>query len=471
MLAWKPFAYRSLDELKQDISANGIHLPVSEDLGIFTRPLTVYGHALKNRLSIQPLEGFDASFDGTPSDLTFRRYRRFSAGGAGLLWFESCAVTENSRTSRRQCRLTEENLPVFKRLMYEIRDSAADGEKPFTIVQLTHCGRNSRLDGDGAFGDNAIPQYVACDNPYIKKRKTVVLTDEELEGIIDDYVKAAALAKEIGFDAVDIRGCHGYLISDLLSSFTRENSIYGGESFENRTRFLLKTIDRVKKEAGIPVAIRLNACDMTPYPYGFGMSRDGSLTPDLTEPIALGRLLFERGVELLNISMGRNHVTHLQLPFNRGSHRPEESQLYAMEFYHSLAAEFKKNIPAAKVMTGTLSWPGIYSPYIAAGEMEAGMYDLPGFGRLPWAYPDFANDILKNGGLKKEKCCIACNRCCDMIGMASPTGCPVGCPIRDAEIYMPLYRQYNKQPRQASPETVKLFGLKPIEGGPAGKSV
>ena len=117
MLAWKPFAYRSLDELKQDISANGIHLPVSEDLGIFTRPLTVYGHALKNRLSIQPLEGFDASFDGTPSDLTFRRYRRFSAGGAGLLWFESCAVTENSRTSRRQCRLTEENLPVFKRLM------------------------------------------------------------------------------------------------------------------------------------------------------------------------------------------------------------------------------------------------------------------------------------------------------------------------------------------------------------------
>ena len=82
-----------------------------------------------------------------------------------------------------------------------------------------------------------------------------------------------------------------------------------------------------------------------------------------------------------------------------------------MAFYHSLAAAFKKEIPQAVVMTGTRSWPGIYAPYIAAGEMEAGMYDLPGFGRLPWAYPDFARDILENGGLKREKCCIACNSC------------------------------------------------------------
>ncbi len=359
--------------------------------------------------------------------------------------------------------MTEQNLPVFKRLMYEIRDSAADGQKPFTIVQLTHCGRNARLDGDGAFGDDAIPQYVACDNPYIKKRRTVALSDEQLEGIADDYVRAAAFAKEAGFDAVDIRACHGYLISDLLGSFTRENSVYGGEAFENRTRFLLTVIDRVKKEVGIPIAVRLNACDMTPYPYGFGMSRDGSLTPDLSEPLELGRLLLERGVELLNVSTGRNHATHLQLPFNCGSHRPDESQLYALAFYHSLAAAFKKHLPEATVMTGTLSWPGVLSPYIAAGGIEAGRYDLPGFGRLPWAYPDFTNDILKNGGLKKEKCCVACNRCCDMIGMAASTGCPVGCPVRDPEIYLPLYKQFNRRSRQASPETVKLFNLIPTE--------
>lgn len=463
MLEWRPFDYHSLEELQQDIREAGVNLPISENFNVFKKPLEIYGHTLKNRLSIQPLEGFDAGEDGTPSDLTFRRYRRFAAGGAGLLWFESCSPTATSQTSRRQCRITDKNLPVFQRLLYEIRDSAADGAPPFTIAQLTHCGRNSRLDGDGTFGDKGLPQYVACDNPYLPKRHAVILRDEDLDHVMDDYVKAAKLMKKAGFDAVDIRGCHGYLISELLSSFTRENSRYGGPDFENRTRFLLETIDRVQSEVGIPVAIRLNACDMIPYPYGWGMSRDGSLQSDLTEPLRLGKLLADRGVVLLNISMGRNHATQLQLPYNRGSHRPKEHQLYAMAFYHSLAAAFKKEIPQAVVMTGTLSWPGIYAPYIAAGEMEAGMYDLPGFGRLPWAYPDFARDILENGGLKREKCCIACNSCCNMIGVAASTGCPVGCPVRDPEIYAPLYRQFvGASVRQMSPQTVELFKLEKL---------
>ncbi len=461
MLKWRPFDYQSLQQLEADIVKAGVDLPISEDFSVFKEPMELYGHSLKNRLSIQPLEGFDAGEDGTPSDLTFRRYRRFSAGGAGLLWFESCAVTPTSQTSRNQCRITEDNLPVFQRLVDEIKTCAKDGKPPFTIVQLTHCGRNSRLDGDGTFGDKGIPQYVACDNPYLPKPKVHILSDEELEKISDDYVKAAALMKRAGFDAVDIRGCHGYLMSELLSSFTRENSKYGGPLFENRTRLLLETIDRVKEEVNIPIAIRLNACDMIPYPYGWGMAKDGSLTPDLEEPLKLGKLLVDRGVKLLNISMGRNHATHLQLPYNRGSHYPKEHQLYAMEFYHSLAATFKKEIPQATVMTGTLSWPGIYAANIAAGEMKAGMYDLPGFGRLPWAYPDFANDILEEGGLKKEKCCIACNSCCNMIGVAAPTGCPVGCPIRDREIYGPLYKKYvGDTVRQMQPKIVELFDLK-----------
>ena len=133
-----------------------------------------------------------------------------------------------------------------------------------------------------------------------------------------------------------------------------------------------------------------------------------------------------------------------------------------MEFYHSLATAFKKGVPGATVMTGTLSWPGIYAANTAAGEMEAGLYDLAGFGRLPWAYPDFANDILYNGGLKKNKICLACNRCCDMIGASASTGCPVGCPIRDPDIYMPIYQKYCKL-RPMQPKVVELFDMKPLE--------
>ena len=83
MLEWRPFDYHSLEDLKEDIRKAEVELPVSENFDGFKKPLEIYGHFLKNRLSIQPLEGFDAGKDGTPSELTFRRYQRFAAGGAG----------------------------------------------------------------------------------------------------------------------------------------------------------------------------------------------------------------------------------------------------------------------------------------------------------------------------------------------------------------------------------------------------
>ncbi len=461
MLNWQLFNYKSLDEIRKDIEELGVDLPLSENFSVFTKPIEVNGVQLKNRLSIQPLEGFDADRDGTPSDLTFRRYRRFSAGGCGLLWFEACSVSHWAQTSRWQMHITEKNMPVFKRLVKEIRDSASNGIPPYLIVQLVNTGRNSRLDGDGTYPlIESIPQYVPAGNPYIVKKNETIITDDQLKLVQDEFVKGAMLFKEAGFDCVDIKSCHGYLISDILSSFTRKNSIYGGESFENRTRFLLETVDRVKTEVGISQAIRINACDLIPYPYGWGMKKDGSMTPDLEEPLKLFKLLLERGVRLLNVSAGKNHATHIQMPYNRGMTYPQEHQLKAMALYQSFAKKAKKAIPDAVVMTGTFAWPKHFQPYFAAGGIEAGNYDLPGFGRLPWAYPDFANDILKYGGLVEKKTCIACNRCVDMIGAAASTGCPVGCPIHDKEIYKPLYDKHCKPEHGAmSKHANKLFNM------------
>ena len=459
MINWRPFDYKNIDELQHDIEELNIHLPLSTNLEILAEPIQIFGKTVKNRIAIQPLECFDSSTEGTPSDLTFRRYRRLSAGGSGLIWFESCSPTPKSQTSRWQARITEENLPVFQRLLYEIRDSASDGIPPFVIVQITHCGRNSRLDGDGKFSDG-LPQYIATPNPYIPKPNAVIMTDEEIDIAMDEYVKAAKLMKEAGFDAIDIRACHGYFISELLSSFTRENSKYGG-SFKNRTRFLLDTLDRVNNEVGIPFGIRYNACDMVPYPYGWGMSKDGSMIPDFTEPLKLAELLLDRGVTLLNVSMGCNHATHIQSPYNRHSVYPKEHQLTAMAFYHGLAEVFKKAFKDAVVMTGTLSWARQFSVNIAAGGVVNGMYDLAGFGRMALAYPDFANDIIKNGELIEKKCCIACGSCGNLIGTAASTGSPVGCPIRDKEIYAPIYKKYvGNTKRKMLPEAIKLFNMR-----------
>ena len=461
MLTWAPFRYKTLDQVRKDIEELGVDLPISEDLSLLTKPIKVNGTPLKNRICTQPLEGFDASRDGTPSDLTFRKYRRMSAGGAGLIWFEAISVSPYAQTSRWQMHITEKNLPVFKRLLKEIRDYASDGIPPYVIAQLVHCGRNARMDGDGTFPlTESIPQYVPNKTDYLAKDNEVIITDEQLKDVQDDYVRTAMLCKEAGFDCADIKACHGYLISDLLGAFNRKDSIYGGESFENRTRFLLETLDRVNKEVGIPLAIRVNACDF--LPYGWGMKQDGSMTPDLTEPMRLFKLLLDRGVGILNVTAGKNHIAHIQAPYNQGKQFPKEHQFAGMACYQSFAKETKKAFPEAVVMTGTFAWAKQFQPYLAAGGIEAGNYDLPGFGRQSLADPNFANDILKEGRLLEKKCCIACLKCIDMVFAAAVEGSPVGCPMLDKEVYKPIYDEYCKKPEYKAAmhkEIKELFGM------------
>jgi 2,4-dienoyl-CoA reductase-like NADH-dependent reductase (Old Yellow Enzyme family) len=447
---WRCFDYKTLNALQDDIAELNADLPISEDLGILAEPIALYGKTIKNRLAIQPLEGFDATEEGTPSELTFRRYKRFSAGGAGLIWFESSSTSSKNKTSRWQCQITDKNLPVYRQLLNEIRGNASDGVPPFMIGQISDNGRN-------AVSDNG-KRMIAVDNPYLAKPNTEIMSDAHIDKVMDDYVETAALFKEAGFDAIDLKTCHSFLISDLLSAFTRENSTYGG-SFEDRTRFLLETVDRINAEVGISLGVRLSACDLLPYPYGWGMRADGTMPPDLSEPITLAKLLVERGVKLLNIAVGRNAM-HIQSPYNHYSHYPQEHQLTALDLYQGCAAAIKKACPDAVVVAGAFSWARHFSGHIAAGGIRAGRYDLAGFGRMALAYPDFANDIIHHGGMLEKKCCTACNNCWNMVGAAAPEKSPVGCPVRDKDLYGMLYKKnVGKKKRNMSSTAVEMFGM------------
>lgn len=466
MLHWRKFDYHTLEELQRDIDIMGLNLPVSEDLAVLGKQLRLYGKTIKNRLAIQPMEGFDGFFDGTPSDLTFRRYRRFSGGGAGLIWFESIAVASNSKTCHRQLQITEENLSVFQRLLYEIEESAQGGQRPYMIAQLTFCGRGAHLDDMGP-QIHPVPAFIAAESPYLPRKNTAIITDEEIDGVIDAYVKSAALAKAAGFDAVDVRACHGYFLSEILSAFTRPGK-YGG-SFENRTRMMLEIIDRIQSEVGIPVATRLNACDFVPYPYGWGMKTDGSMEPDLTEPFRLAELLLARGVKLMNISVGRNHVGHIQSPADRPDFYPQEHQLTSIALFQDFAARFKKKFPEAVFMTGNFAWTRQFSAQIAAGGIQSESYDIAGFARLALAYPDFAKDILQEGRLIPEKCCTTCGMCGELCASTSVVAYPVGCVARNPKQLNPYYKAWKSRKGIAasgiSPEKtypLKLFHLSSV---------
>jgi len=464
-LVWRPFDYVDLGDLKKDINAMGLDLPLSENLDILRQPIEIYGKKVKNRLSIQPMEGFDGKFDGTPSELTIRRYRRYSAGGAGLIWMESISTTNTAKTCPRMSGIRRSNLDVFKHIILEIKECAADGIPPFIVGQLTHCGRGANMDKAPWTGLN-YPSMIACTNPYLPRENTRILTDDEIWGIIDDYVECAALMKEAGFDCVDVRACHGYLLNEMLSAYTRENSIFGG-SFENRTRMMLTIIDRINNEVRIPLATRLSVTDIVPYPYGWGMKEDGSLEEDFTEPLKLGRILLDKGVRLMNLSLGRNHVGHIQSPSDHPRLYPRDHQLVSVEYFQKMAATFKKNFPEAVVITGCFAWLKQFYPFVAAGGIENGKFDIAGVARTALANPNFARDLFRDGKVDPNKVCIGCGSCGSLIGHSASEGAPTGCVTRDPKFYLPYFKQYVKTNDTStegglSPEKtypLKLFNL------------
>ena len=149
---------------------------------------------LPNRVVFQPMEGCDCNEDGSPSDLTIAKYRNAAASGAGMIWFEACAVCEEGRTNPRQMRLTEENQGAFRSLLSKMREIAERecGIRQVLILQLTHSGRQS------------IRPMIAYRNPVYEATRPVgdenIVTDDYLDTLPDRYLKTALLAKEVGFD-------------------------------------------------------------------------------------------------------------------------------------------------------------------------------------------------------------------------------------------------------------------------------
>lgn len=424
------FRYADAGEFKAGLSRLGLEFPFSEDLSVLAEPLKLGGKTIKNRLGIQPMEGCDGTRDGAPDELTFRRYERFAAGGAGVLWMEAMAVCPEGRANPRQLYLCEKNLPAFRELNQRI-SAAAKGGEPYKIAQLTHSGRYSKPNG-------APEPVTAVKIPFLfadGKDDYEPVSDEYLEGLIPQFVKAAKLAEEAGFDAVDIKACHRYLLSELLGAFERPGK-YGG-SFENRSRLLLEIVDAVRAETGIKVVVRLNLYDALPHPFGFGVSKEDVHQPDLSEPIRLLRFLHEHGVRFVDLSCGNPYYNpHVGRPYDQGGYLPPSHPLEDNARMLRLIREAQQGCPEVTVMATGFSWLREFGANAAAGGIKEGWFSLAGFGRQAFAYPDFPNDIL-SGGMKREKCCICCSNCTVMMRDGGVTGCPV----RDSAVYAPLYRQ------------------------------
>ncbi len=417
-----------------NLGHQGLLLPYSDDFSFYKIPLTIYGKTLPNRIGIQPLEGFDSNTDGSPSDMVKRRYLRFVNGGAGLIWFEACAVSEDGKCNPWQMALTKSNVDDFKafiRLMDETSEKN-NSAPTFKVLQLTHSGRMSR-------NEDFSPAPLAARKNYYEESHNegpdFIASDERIEKMVAEHIEAARLAYQAGFDAVDIKVCHGYFLSELLSAFNRPGK-YGG-SFENRTRALFEIIDGINAlPKKINLSVRLNAFDSTPAPYGYGIEKNNdSLIPNLSETIKICEMLRDRGVLLLDISAS-TPATRLFGP----DPADKQYQKYASSTDLLTAVKLlKEKVPEITFMCTGLSAFGELGDNIGAGGIKDGWFDIAGFGRQALAYPDFANDILNGNGLDSEKCCIGCNSCYKLM---NPGFTHAGCIVRDKDLYLPLYKEH-----------------------------
>ncbi len=430
-----PTDFREFEEMCSHAECS---LPFSNKTNVLSSEISIANKTFNNRVVYQAMEGCDGTADGRPDELTKRRYDRFAKGGPSLIWFEATAVMHEGRANPRQLYINKNNLDAFSKAVESIKSTCmkANGFEPLVICQLTHSGRYSKPDGKPA-------PRIAYNNPIFEKDapidKSAILTDSELDSISEALVNGALLAQKASFDGADIKSCHRYLLSELLSAYERDGR-YGG-SFENRTRMLLQTTENAVASCSkdFIITTRLNAYDGFPYPYGFSVKRDGSITPDFNEAIALVKELHKKGVRLVNITMGNPYFNpHVNRPFAKGTYDSPIHPVKGVADMLNGTAYIKKAVPEMMVISSALSFLGPLSANVAAGGIENGMFDFGGWGRMTLAYPSLAKDITEKGSLDASKICLACS-CCSQI---MRNGGRPGCVIRDRDVYGEEFKKY-----------------------------
>lgn len=439
-MSHEKFRYKKLEDIQKRIEELGGYLPFSESTECLTSPLTVEGTIIHNRLGIAPMEGADSLEDGSPSDYTTRRYVREAIGGSGLIWFEAISIVEEGRSSKTQLLLSEKNADAYKWLIDRMKEEGlkANGYEPYLVMQANHSGRYSNPDNNPrpmiAYRHPELEKYRAADD-------SCIVSDDYLKGLEERFGEAAKLAREVGFDAIDIKCCHGYLLAELLSAYNRPGE-YGG-SFENRTRLLKNGIRAAKayETSEFHVTSRLGIYDGYEYPWGFGVKAGCGDKFNSQEPIRLVKELQEEGLEMINLTMGNPYATtHVTRPYDMGKYVPDEHPLLGVSRMIGGIGEVKRAVPEMLIYASAPTYLRQYADLYAAGAVEQGYCDGMLFGRMSFADPDFANEIIHNGRIQPSRVCMTCGKCGDLIRAHKPTGCVV----REPEVFLPFYREFQE---------------------------
>ena len=444
---------RTAADLEAHLHRLGVTLPFhahrAGDPDPLAQPCDVGGGlSVGNRFCIQPMEGWDGTADGAPTELTQRRWERFGSSGAKLVWGgEAVAVSPEGRANPNQLLIDDARATALAglRLRLVAAHERAFGRSDDLLVglQLTHSGRFARPRDWGR------PEpVIACRHPLLDRRLGLaadhpVIDDAGLRRLVRTFVEAAALARAAGFGFVDVKHCHGYLGHELLGARSRPGP-YGG-SFENRTRFLREVVTGIQQQVpGLAVGVRVSIFDTLPfhkgtngtgeadeaprpYSFAFGADADEPLRPDLEEPVRLLALLESLGVRLVNLTAGSPYYNpHVQRPAlfpPSDGYRPPEDPLVGVARQVAVTASMKKRFPGLVIVGSAYSYLQEWLPAVARGVLKDGGADLVGLGRMALSYPHLPADVLAGRPLERTLLCRTFSDCTTAPRRGLVSGC------------------------------------------------
>ena len=349
--------------------------------------IKIEGVNLKNRLTMAPLYLGYAGEGGTISDMLLEHYRLMASSGVAMVVVENATVDHPVGSgSNRTIRVdTDDNLDGLKRLASNIKKEGA-----VACLQINHGGRFA----------HASPEPVAPSAVNTFGHMTKALKTEEIDSIIDKYADAAVRAKSAGFDMVELHGGTGYLLAQFLSPRTNKRSDKYGGTFDNRQRFALEVLSRVKEK-------------VTPFPVGYRFLADEWL-PDglqLEESVRFASSLAQAGISYISVMGGTYESFSL----------PEIVEKSKQEGYMlNLAAEVRANVSGVPIIAAGRLATGAF----AEQAITEGKTDLIGLARVLWADPQWPKKVYDG----RDSDIIHCNpdcgdACMHMVMKGKPAFC------------------------------------------------
>ena len=444
---------RSVAEVREHLARLGASIPIDDGPVRRDGPLAASirladGTTIGNRFCIQPMEGWDGTADGFPTERTARRWARFGQSGAKLIWGgEAVAVAPEGRANPNQLLIGEAHAGALRRLREGLVEAHVstfgNADDLFVGLQLTHSGRFARPNAKAR-----LEPSIAFHHPILDRRVGAgpdhpPLSDEALEHLAARFVDAAEIAARAGFGFVDLKHCHGYLGHELLAAHTRPGR-FGG-SFENRTRFLRTIVEGIRaRTPQLQVGVRVSAFDTVPYrtgrsgigepeeaphPYawGFGVDADDPRRPRLEEAFRLLEMLQSFGVRLVNVTAGSPYYNpHIQRPAlfpPSDGYGPPEDPLVGVARQIEATAALKRRFPSLLVVGSAYSYLQEWLPAVAQAVVDGGGADCVGLGRMVLSYPELPADVLAGRALQRKRICRTFSDCTTAPRNGLASGC------------------------------------------------